>query len=198
MQDRSTATHDKLMETANRLFSRNGYDATGVAEICLAAGVSKGAFYHHFPSKQELFLAILAQWMEGLEKAFGMTRQQSANVPEALLQMAELAGQVFQSADAHLSIFLEFWTQAQRDERIWKATLAPYKHYETYFANLIQEGINEGSFEQVDANLAARSLVGMALGLLMQALFEPQALDWGSEVRNRVDFFIQGIVRRIQ
>lgn len=198
MQERSAITRGHLIETANQLFSRNGYDATGVAEICLAAGISKGAFYHHFPSKQTLFLAILEQWLVGLDTAFGETRQQAVNVPEALLQMADLSGQVFQSADVHLSIFLQFWTQAQRDELIWKATISPYRRYETYFATLIREGIAEGSFREVDADLAARSLVGLALGLLMQALFEPHELDWAAEVRNRVQFFLDCISRREQ
>jgi len=196
MQERSAITRTRLLDTASRLFSRSGYDAASVADICLAAGVSKGAFYHHFPSKQALFLAILEQWLTGLDKAFGETRQQAASVPAALLQMADLAGQLLESADVQFAIFLEFWTQAQRDTLIWQAAVAPYHRYESYFADLIREGIAEGSFEAVDPNLAARSLVGLALGLLMQALFEPQACDWHSEVRQRVSLFLDGMARR--
>jgi AcrR family transcriptional regulator len=197
MQERSTITRTHLLETANRFFSHNGYEATAVADICLAAGVSKGAFYHHFPSKQALFVAILEQWLAGLDLAFEMARQQSANVPDAILHMAELAGQVFQSADDYPSILLQFWTQALRDHDIWQATVAPYRRYEQYFTQLIESGIAEGSFQaDVDPNLVARSLVGLALGLLMQSLFTPVAIDWSKEVRDRVAFFLQGFSRR--
>ena len=59
MQARSHETRSRILQSAIDLFSKEGYDATGVAEICTAAGVSKGAFYHHFPTKQALFLALL-------------------------------------------------------------------------------------------------------------------------------------------
>ena len=44
-----------------------GYDGTGVAMICERAQVSKGAFYHHFDTKQAIFLALMQQWLEGLD-----------------------------------------------------------------------------------------------------------------------------------
>ena len=48
------------MESAIKLFSSTGYNKASVDDICAQAGISKGAFYHHFKSKQELFLALLA------------------------------------------------------------------------------------------------------------------------------------------
>src|SRR5262245_2688411 len=48
-------TRVALLETAIDLIWRSNYDQVGVADICAAAGVTKGAFYHHFESKEELF-----------------------------------------------------------------------------------------------------------------------------------------------
>ena len=44
------------------LVRRQGYAATSVDEICAAAGVSKGAFFHHFASKEALGIAAAEQW----------------------------------------------------------------------------------------------------------------------------------------
>lgn len=55
-------TRTKLIEAAHILVRRKGYAATSVDEICSAAGVSKGAFFHHFPSKEALGVAAAAQW----------------------------------------------------------------------------------------------------------------------------------------
>jgi AcrR family transcriptional regulator len=68
MQARSEKTHKEIMKSAVAEFSRSGYDAASVADICREAGVSKGAFYHHFPSKQKLFLAIMQDWLKGIDK----------------------------------------------------------------------------------------------------------------------------------
>jgi len=57
-----TQVHDtkqRLLDTAQRLFYARSYEDVGVQEICQEAGVKKGSFYHFFPSKRDLTLAIL-------------------------------------------------------------------------------------------------------------------------------------------
>jgi AcrR family transcriptional regulator len=196
MQVRSEETRNHILEVAMQLFSKSGYDATGVAEICQAAGVSKGAFYHHFPSKQAVFLELLNSYLNGIESGFNLMRQEVHDVPHTILQMADLVGSLFQTADIHLPIFLEFWTQANHDPHIWETTVAPYLRYQAYFAEMIQEGINEGSIEPIDPQLAARVLVSLAIGLLMQSLFDPQVTDWQTEARQSVELLLKGMVRR--
>jgi TetR/AcrR family transcriptional regulator, transcriptional repressor for nem operon len=55
---------EKLLHAATDLFRRNGYPATTVDEICEQAGVTKGAFFHHFKSKEALAEACLCAWDE--------------------------------------------------------------------------------------------------------------------------------------
>jgi len=115
-------------------------------------------------------------------------------VPQAILQMATLAGNVVQSTDVKLSIILEFWTQASRDPSIWNTAIAPYRRYQEYFAALIQEGIDESSFrKEIDPHAAARALVSLAVGLLMQAVFDPQSVNWAHEVHHSIEFMLQGL-----
>ena len=57
-----TQVHDtkqRLLDTAEKLFYARSYEDVGVQEICQEAGVKKGSFYHFFPSKRDLTLAIL-------------------------------------------------------------------------------------------------------------------------------------------
>ncbi len=198
MQHRSEETRSHILEAATHLFSKTGYDATGVAEICQAAGVSKGAFYHHFPTKQAVFMELLNTYLNGIDTGFNLMRQEIHNVPRAILQMADMVGSVFQTADIHLPIFLEFWTQANHDPHIWEAAIAPYRRYQSYFAIMIQEGIDEGTLQPVDAQLAARVLVSLAIGMLMQSLFDPDVTSWQIEARQSMELLMNGIARRIE
>lgn len=57
--ERGEATRNHLLETATRLFTERGYDHTPIELVISEAGVSRGALYHHFPSKVALFDAAL-------------------------------------------------------------------------------------------------------------------------------------------
>lgn len=54
----------KLLDAALSLIRTKGFSATTVDELCAAAGVTKGAFFHHFKSKDELGIAAAAHWSE--------------------------------------------------------------------------------------------------------------------------------------
>ncbi|GAA5315420.1 MAG: TetR/AcrR family transcriptional regulator [Candidatus Pelagadaptatus aseana] len=57
-EQRRAVTRAKLIEAARQHFAAKGYDETHTGEILKHAGVSRGAMYHHFKSKQELFEAV--------------------------------------------------------------------------------------------------------------------------------------------
>ena len=64
---RATAKHsakDKILEAALSVIRTKGYAATTVDDLCAAAGVTKGAFFHHFKSKEELAVAAADHWSE--------------------------------------------------------------------------------------------------------------------------------------
>ena len=52
----------RLIEAARSLVRHRGFAATSVDDLCAAAGVTKGAFFHHFPSKEALGVALVDDW----------------------------------------------------------------------------------------------------------------------------------------
>ena len=176
MQQRGEKTRTEIMNAAIGRFSNYGYVASSVDDICKDAGVSKGAFYHHFESKQALFLALLDGWLRTIDTAIEASRDRT--VPETFLQMTEAYPYVFESAGQNLPMFLEFWLQASRDKKIWQASIAPYRRYHKYFTSLIRKGVAEGSFAHVNPEIAARMIVAMAMGLLLQSLLDPTGANW--------------------
>jgi TetR/AcrR family transcriptional regulator, transcriptional repressor for nem operon len=61
----------RLLDAAMQVIRAQGYSATTVDDICRAAGLSKGAFFHHFMSKEDLALAAAAHFSQMAERLFG-------------------------------------------------------------------------------------------------------------------------------
>lgn len=67
--ERTAATTGALLDAARGLLAADGFAATSLDAVCAAAGVTKGALYHHFDGKRELFAAVFAREQEALHAA---------------------------------------------------------------------------------------------------------------------------------
>lgn len=72
-------TRQTLVREGRRLFAARGYGAVGLSEIVRAAGVTKGALYHHFDSKAELFRAVLDQVQQEVARNVAETADAQAD-----------------------------------------------------------------------------------------------------------------------
>ncbi|RLC98353.1 MAG: hypothetical protein DRI77_05210 [Chloroflexi bacterium] len=192
-QQRGEETRSRILQAAAESFAEHGYDGSGVAEICERAGVTKGGFYHHFPSKQAVFLDLLEHWLAEVDVQLEAAGPESDTVPQRLLQMAEAARRVFQAAGGQLPMFLEFWSQAARDPEVWQATIAPYRRYQAFFSAMVQAGIAEGTLRDVDPEAAAWVIVSLAVGLMLQGVLDPQGNDWGQVAEEGVRMLLVGL-----
>jgi len=196
MRVRAEETRERILAAAEDCFAHYGYDATGVAEICQRAGVSKGAFFHHFPTKQAVFLELLERWLSKLNEQLAALHARSSNVPDALMQMAGMAKQVFELARGRSLIFLEFLSKAARDPQVWQAVITPYRHFRAFFAEMIEAGIAEGTLKPVDPDAAANAIISLAIGLVLQATMDPEGANWGQVAKGSMQMLLGGIQQK--
>jgi AcrR family transcriptional regulator len=82
--ERGRATRERLIEAAREQFGTVGYDAASLDAILAAAGVKRGALYHHFESKQELFDAVLDREVAEIAQRIAKTAGAASDPVESL------------------------------------------------------------------------------------------------------------------
>jgi len=195
-QQRSEATRARILSAAAEAFAERGYDATGVAEICERSGVSKGAFYYHFKSKQAVFLNLADSWLRDLNRALGQPDTNDGTVPDRILTMSHKFQDILTSQTQQVALILELWTQASRDETIRQAVLAPYRTFQQFFVDLIKLGVAEGTLSPTDPAAAGQVLLSLTSGLFFQGLLDPCGADWGKVAETSIRIVLDSMRRR--
>jgi len=195
-QQRSEATKARILAAAAVAFAEQGYDATGVAEICERAGVSKGAFYYHFQTKQALFLTLVDVWLQELNRALGQPDPDSGTVPDRILAMSRKFQDILASRTQQLALIMEFWTQASRDETMRQAVLSHYRAFQRFFVDLIELGVAEGTLSPVDPAAGGQVFLSLTSGLFFQGLLDPTGADWGKVAERSIRIVLDSMRRR--
>ncbi len=115
---RRQATRARLLEAAFTVFANEGYTGATVDAIVRSAGYSKGAFYFHFNSKEEVFLEVLWARARSEEQALRNAGSNASGKPLDLLR--GVAGFLGPGSDDTLwpALLLEFWSHASRNSRV--------------------------------------------------------------------------------
>ena len=166
--ERRAATRAEVLAAAERVISDHGFVAASVDEIAKAAGLTKGAVYHHFASKEELLLELLeACFRERIEAFDRMAAARSAGRGQGIA-----AGESFDRSWNVL--FLEFVVRAAHDEdfgREFRHLLEQLRERRAAAAHRILNADASGT--SFGAEELATVMCALANGLAIEALIRP-------------------------
>ena len=184
----------RLLNVARTLFAEKGFEGTSVQDVVVAAGVTKGAMYHYFSSKDDLLYEIygrvLRMQMERLEKFVS----QEGSVEERLhAAAADVVATTIENLDS-TTIF--FRSLHQLSEEKQKEIRGERRRYHETFRAMVVEGQQSGVFrEDVSADLCVDFFFGSVHHLPMW--WKPRGRLSGQEVgRSFADLFIAGLIRK--
>lgn len=177
-EKRISQTKNNILKAAAECFAECGFEVTDVNKICKKVGLTKGAFYHHFSSKQDLFLELLDGWINKAANQLKSARLDSEDTLKILINITEKIQPVFEEVGSQLPLFLGLYIKAMQEPELKKVVMKLYQKFLSFFTDIIEKGIKGGSIKQVCAEDAAKILFSIAIGLLMQGLLNPLDTDW--------------------
>ena len=172
------SARDLLMDAAATLIAERGYDGTSIDSLVEAAGLSKGTFYWHFKSKEELFLALIDERIDSpVRSLMEVTRTAPARTATAPTVSRGLAD-VFSKRRELLVLVQEYWAVALRSERVRRRYRTRQKTLTKTLAEALRARHQEtGVPLTLPAESLATAFIALAQGLAIEAALRPHATD---------------------
>ena len=148
-----------IVDTSARVFARRGYDATGIAELCIENDLGKGALYHYIGSKEALLAAIHDRVMD--EVMAGADRVAGTEAPpsQQLAMLGDEMLNIISRYPDHVWVFLHEFP-ALTGERA-EQFRTRRREFERRVEDILQAGVEAGEFRDVDPRLTAMAWFGM-------------------------------------
>jgi AcrR family transcriptional regulator len=177
-------TRQKLLDAALHVFARNGYERATVDEIVREAGFSKGAFYVHFETKEDLFWEMLEERISAQQEMFRQRIDPSVSVAENERRILE---QAFNMSAHPLgpAVILEFTAHGMRDEKVREQLSKMYESWHTFVTETLKAGQDLGIVRKdVDLALLASTIMALFEGSMIQSHFAPADLRLDRKVND--------------
>lgn len=184
----------EILEAALRIFVRKGYADTRMDDIVDATGLSKGAIYHHFASKHELFVALIEHWMDQFAPVMRPEAHESKASADILKVVARFSVMLFKRNPDWFLAEPEIWSMANRDKEINSLATKLYSRILNEFEILITRGVKYGEFKEVNVRLVALSIMTTLHGMIWFVLFQPEDFSLEDYVDENMNFIINGIL----
>lgn len=175
---RSAETRTKLLEAAATVYARRGFDGAPLDEVASEAGFTKGAVYGHFGSKENLLLALLAEYLSGQIAEQVQLFDRERSTWERPLAGSERWMSELDEHPERFRLFVELWARAQRDERMRDELADGLLALRATFARFASESAIDAGFEGAaeEAEQFASVMLGLSLGLSLLKLTLPEAV----------------------
>ncbi len=187
---------ERILRAAMELFRKHGFHNTSLTQILECARITKGGFYVHFKSKEELGLAVLES-----TKNFWMTNVISAleDEPDArsrIRRMVDIMTQMYRGDIFHGCALLAVLTAEvmESESRLAERIKDIFFEWKKSIVAILEQGKSEGLFRRdVDSEALALILIGCCQGTTMMGHLDPEGVDYDRLLRDLERWVLEGV-----
>ena len=191
--DVSEERKEQIIEAALRVFLKRGIQKTRMDDIVEESGLSKGALYWYFKSKDDLIIGIVDTLFEQEFKTLEEFDLQAGSAKEVLKEFVEIMIADFNRITMLMPVFFEFFALAMRSKTIRSMFKEYFHKYMSFLVPIIERGIESGEFREVNAYDAAISMGAVMEGTFLLKAYDPDMVDLDKHLRSGLDIILQGI-----
>ena len=181
----------ELLEAGWRCLRQTTFPQLTVDQLCASAGVSKGAFYGHFQSKQDFLLALLEQDSAELDAV--MERMEGAET-DAMQRLRGFARTMLSRDRGRAQVRADLWAEMRSQAAVRAMLASKVAARRGRLRAWIEDGVRAGDLVDTPANALASLLLAIGDGLSLHAGLDPGAFRW-ENISRALDLLLAGLAR---
>jgi AcrR family transcriptional regulator len=186
----------QILEAAMAVFARQGFDQARMDDIAREVGLSKGALYLYYKSKDAIISAILQFFFSrAMKKLQGfLESEEQPTVRDQLLRLNQYYVAEMKWMVSLLPLSFEFYAVAARQKSVRQFLKRYFKDYREVLAALVQRGIDRGEFRPIRAEHVAIAIAALYEGLALLWMVDPHATRWEQTGESSLLLLLDGLV----
>jgi AcrR family transcriptional regulator len=183
----------QILEAATIVFTKHGFADARMDDIVAQSGLSKGAIYWYFDSKDAIIVSILDQIFDyetGYIREL-LEREDSAKMK--LEVFVETTIKELEKMKPLMPIFFDFWSLSVRKKTINQAIKRYYQSFLDLVEPVLEQGIEQGEFRPVVVSETAIAIGAMLEGTILFYVYFSDIIDLERQFRTNLDLILEGI-----
>jgi len=195
--DVSEERKDQIIAAATKVFTKHGFANARMDDIVAESGLSKGALYWYFDSKDAIIVSILDQIFDW-ETAHVRQLLESVDSATAKLEVfIDTTIKDIEKMKPMMPIFFDFWSLSVRKKTINQAIKRYYQNFLDLIEPIIEDGIRQGEFHSVNVKETAVAIGAMYEGTILFYIYFSDIIDLEQQFRTNLDLILDGLVANV-
>jgi AcrR family transcriptional regulator len=174
---RAQQTREMILDAAARLFASRGYGQTSIDAVIAEAGLSKGAFYHHFASKEALLGSLLSDRQRRCAEQMEGAVAPTASLREAIEALVRVSFESNEADPDWVRLYFEFCLLAMRDPAARDIVAGSLADCRELVAGMLRGGQPEAIRSDLDADTASTLLIALFDGIELHKAIVVDTVD---------------------
>ena len=180
---------DLIVWSALKIMSEKGYYGSTMDDIVAESRMSKGAIYHYYKSKKEVYLGVIESLENKYTAVFAEINKED-NSAKTLKKLFTTVSSQLKKDPTFFRSFSTFWSISRHDKDFRNAIQNMYNRFQKFIELIIIEGIDNKEFKKVDPKISALSLILNLEGVFWFTLFESKDIDAETYIDQISDYIL--------
>lgn len=186
----------QIMDAAQAIVVKKGYDQSRMDDIVKIAQLSKGAIYWYYKSKKDVYLSLIDYWFNEYSEGILENFNDSDRASMQLKSLFNYFVDQFEKNPDTFKIMVEFWRTAGLDQDFNDKLQEIYSQFLEYIIDIIKNGINNGEFKKVNPRITALSILINIEGIHWFTLFDKSGVEAHEYINTISNFILKGLKKK--